>query len=213
MLSFQSTNKQLSINSYKEISSPNDDSFLEERPNRFINISTITGSTNNSSLHKKKITSCISKKLELIEYPQKKIINNSSEKNLVDINNIQMTTVTINIVVNYNIKQLTMIQPNHTTFKKLLERVIIRFNQMFESENLNYRLITDLKKYSFKPSKKNGFPKNDYPSFDPDTHLYNTQKLRFTLVWNDNPEDFNSYLKYKMNITRAFACRNFCVIS
>ncbi len=54
---------------------------------------------------------------------------------------------------------------NFTKISDLIRISITRFNNYFCDKHINLQIIAnDFKPFVLKPSNKNGFPKNDYPS-------------------------------------------------
>lgn len=79
--------------------------------------------------------------------------------------------------------------------RDIVELALEKFNKKFEKDNALFRINGDPDKYYLKASKKNGFPKLDMPSFDPDTTLSETAINRFTLVWRDKPDNYEIYFE------------------
>ena len=116
----------------------------------------------------------------------------SSDNNL---ENFSMVFITINLVIGEGIKSINLLVSNQSKIENVIERAIKEFNNNFEKENVLFRLKKDICNYCLKPSKKNGFPKTDMPSFNNKSSIQEVNFNNFTIIWKENPKDFNIYFE------------------
>jgi hypothetical protein len=114
----------------------------------------------------------------------------SSDNNL---ENFSMVFITINLVIGEGIKSINLLVSNQSKIENVIERAIKEFNNNFEKENVLFRLKKDICNYCLKPSKKNGFPKSDMPSFNNKSTIQEVNFNNFTIIWKENPKDFKIY--------------------
>lgn len=116
----------------------------------------------------------------------------SSDNNL---ENFSMVFITINLVIGEGIKNINLLVSNQSKIENIIERSIKEFNNNFEKENAFFRLKKDICNYCLKPSKKNGFPKTDMPSFNNKSSIQEVNFNNFTIIWKENPKDFKIYFE------------------
>ena len=104
-----------------------------------------------------------------------------------------MVFITINLVIGEGIKSINLLVSNQSKIENVIERAIKEFNNNFEKENVLFRLKKDICNYCLKPSKKNGFPKSDMPSFNNKSTIQEVNFNNFTVIWKENPKDFKIY--------------------
>ena len=118
-----------------------------------------------------------------------------------------MLILTVNLVVGKGIKNITLLMSNSSKMESVVEKAITEFNNSFAVENVLFRLKTETIKYGLKPSKKTGFPKTDMPSFKPKTTVGESNLTTFTLVWKEEPYNFNIYFD-KIQVKHKKMCDN-----
>ena len=106
-----------------------------------------------------------------------------------------MVFITINLVIGEGIKNINLLVSNQSKIENIIERSIKEFNNNFEKENVLFRLKKDICNYCLKPSKKNGFPKTDMPSFNNKCTIQEVNFNNFTIIWRENPKDFKIYFE------------------
>ena len=140
---------------------------------------------------KSKISSSIEKSFgKEVETEDTQNTSNSSDNNL---ENFSMVFITINLVIGEGVKSINLLVSNQSKVENVIERAINEYNHNFEEEKVLFRLKKEIPKYGLKPSKKNGFPKSDMPSFNPKSTIQEVNFNHFTLVWKENPKDFQIY--------------------
>ncbi len=132
----------------------------------------------------------------------------SSDNNL---ENFSMVFITINLVIGEGIKNINLLVSNQSKIEKIIERAIKEFNNNFEKEKVLFRLKTDICNYSLKPSKKNGFPKTDMPSFNNKCTIQEVNFNNFTIIWRENPKDFKIYFSVLKGKEKKL-CNDGCII-
>ena len=106
-----------------------------------------------------------------------------------------MMALDISLVIGENVKKINILCSENANFHELVRRAIKEYNKQFTEEKVDFRLKEEPEKFAFKPSKKNGFPKTDYPSFDSESLLKDAENKYFTLVWKETPKDFKCYFE------------------
>ena len=133
------------------------------------------------------------------ENPDNKLIDNFSKK-----------IVTINLVVEEQIKTIVLIMSSKTHLNIITQKAITQFNKEFEKEKSPYILDdTDPNNYALQPSKKDGYPKEDAKCIDPNEIINNLEKTKFNLVWKSDPQNYNIYLKKANNNQGKDGCVSF----
>mgnify|MGYP003301983494 CR=1 FL=1 len=104
-----------------------------------------------------------------------------------------MTVITINLVIGEAIQKISLLVKNNIKMKNIVAQAVPSFNSEFTNSKALFKLKNEPENFILKASKKTGFPKLDYPSFDPDAILIETGRTSFSLVWREKPSDFNIY--------------------
>ena len=140
---------------------------------------------------KSKISSSIEKSFgKEVENEDTQNTSTSSDNNL---ENFSMVFITINLVIGEGIKNINLLVSNQSKVENIIERALNEFNNNFQKEKVLFRLKNEITNFGLKPSKKNGFPKSDMPSFNPKSTIGEVNFNNFTLVWKSNPKDFQIY--------------------
>lgn len=100
---------------------------------------------------------------------------------------------------------------NSTKMEIVVEKAITEFNSLFSKEKVLFRLKNEPEKFGLKPSKKTGYPKTDMPSFNPKTTLTDSNLTTFTLIWKEEPYNFNKYFE-KIKIKQKKICDKGCYV-
>ena len=133
------------------------------------------------------------------ENPDNKLIDNFSKK-----------IVTINLVVEEQIKTIVLIMSSKTHLNIITQKAITQFNNEFLKEKSPYILDdADPNKYALQPSKKDGYPKEDAKFVDPNEIINNIEKTKFNLVWKSDPQNFKIYLKKADDNQGKYGCVSF----
>ena len=122
-----------------------------------------------------------------------------------------MLILTINLVVGKGTKSITLLMSNSSKMELVVEKAITEFNSLFSKENVLFRLKNEPEKFGLKPSKKTGYPKTDIPSFNPKTTLTDSNLTTFTLIWKEEPYNFNKYFE-KIKIKQKKICDKGCYV-
>ena len=69
--------------------------------------------------------------------------------------------------------------------RELLILAVDKFNQLFEDNNINFRLKRNFENFELRPSKKNGMPKLDLPSISGDVCVHSTYITQFALIYKE----------------------------
>ena len=116
----------------------------------------------------------------------------SSENGL---ENFAMICITVNLVIiSERTSSVSLILNNSSKMSTVIEKAINQFNMKFKEEKMLFKLKTEYERYALKPSKKkNGFPKTDMPSFNANSSLHDANVNSFTLIWKEDPYNYNVY--------------------
>lgn len=134
---------------------------------------------------------------------EESLVGSPINSNMYDCNskcNIQKgfdMCINISVVIVHNIKQISLNVNTHSKISIIIEKAICEFNKEFHNENAKFRIRDDSDCYVLKPAKKNGKPKSDFPYFNENVLLHETQRENFTLCWKDNPEDYSQMFEIK----------------
>ena len=134
-----------------------------------------------------------------IENPENKLIDDFSKK-----------IVTINLIVEDEIKTIVLIMSSKTHLNIITQKAITQFNNEFLKEKSPYILDdADPNKYALQPSKKDGYPKEDAKFVDQNEIINNIEKTKFNLVWKSDPQNFKIYLKKADDNQGKYGCVSF----
>ncbi len=70
------------------------------------------------------------------------------------------------------------------TINELMIKSIYEFNNLFQLKGLNIRLELNNNDYNFKPAKKTGRPKIDFPVIEKDIKVFDTGIEHFSLMYS-----------------------------
>lgn len=128
-----------------------------------------------------------------------------------NLDSFAMLILTINLVVGKGTKSITLLMSNSSKMEIVVEKAITEFNSLFSKEKVLFRLKNEPEKFGLKPSKKTGYPKTDMPSFNPKTTLTDSNLTTFTLIWKEEPYNFNKYFE-KIKIKQKKICDKGCYV-
>lgn len=128
-----------------------------------------------------------------------------------NLDSFAMLILTINLVVGKGTKSITLLMSNSSKMEIVVEKAITEFNSLFSKEKVLFRLKNEPEKFGLKPSRKTGYPKTDMPSFNPKTTLTDSNLTTFTLIWKEEPYNFNKYFE-KIKIKQKKICDKGCYV-